>query len=575
MARLMTGRGANRPSLVKERVTTAGRRWVARFAGGALLIGVSLVLAGCMHDCSGVGEFSSSQYLGQGSATLDAAQPMAEQRITVRINAAALPAGVPTTATLLIGPGADARPSPSLEPAVGVVEPPAVVPEVTIIRDDTDTVVPSTISWGADIPGFGPTLAAIPIDCPSGEACERTYRVRIAGPSLGAGEHVSASWFVQAKIEWTGIRSACGIPEGARVDVDTTEPRLIAADRSAFAPVVVSEEAGGGLIARHVTVTSEGPVPSAASMRISVLQPTSGEPSAERPRWRQWVRVLSDTTTTPVADMLVGQEPYHPAALRGGTLDVPILGDCPPAEPCRRGYWVVFQNFPVTSRWFGVPLEADLPNVGRFAWTATATSGYADPRDAAPRLGLDVDDVASGLPAEATLTQAADPVTLVTNKVPTALDVTITVPDRRMPANVIDDLAASAVIVNVSGHGVALVTEVQGSGAGPITGFFNGDGSTNLIAHPFDDCPASGPCTATLQLVGTFNVESTGSQDDSAELSWGVELLGAPAGTTITFGPLREIANESGPSVPVVGLGVAGLTFAALALVRWRRRTSR
>jgi hypothetical protein len=532
-----------------------------------------LILAGCIQDCFGYGELESSEYVGGVSAILDAAHPIAEQRITVRLNAAALPAGVATKTTLVIGPPAThTQPVPSLGPTQLPTTPPALVPEVTIIRDETNTVVPTTVSWSSRTAQYAPVFASIPIDCPPAKACVQAYRIRVAMPSLADGEQASVSWDAEAKITWTGATGTCGRPAGASLTIDRADPELVAAETSAFAAPAAIEEDGASLIGRHVIVTSDGPVPSAASMRISTLQHRTGEPSERNPEWRQWIRVIPDNVTNPAADALVGEEPYSMDTLRGGTLDVPILGDCVPREPCRRGYWVVFQNFPAVPPRQGAPAAT----VGRFAWTATAMTTYARGGPAPPAtLTLRVDTLDNPLPPEPTVTEAAAPVTLVTNKVSTALDVAITVPERPQPENGIDRLAASAAIVNFVGNGDGLVTEVRGDGAGPIIGHANGDGRANLIAHPFAACPGTGPCTATFQLVGTFHVERTGSQADTATVSWGVQLLGAPPGTTVTFGRPHELPHPTEPSAGFAILAGLALVLAALVVIRWTRRRPR
>jgi hypothetical protein len=542
---------------------------------GGLFVAAILIVAGCfgiIGDCFGYGELESGSYAGAASAVLDSAHPIAEQQITIRLSAAALPADIATKATFEVAPDTNVQPVPSIDPGQTFTTPPSLVPEVTIIRADTNTVVPATVAWASRTGSFRPVFASIPIDCPAAKPCERAYRVRVSAPSLREGEQVSVSWIAQAKLVWTGSSGPCGRPEGATAKLEQTPPRLVAASESAFA-AGIAQENGGNLIARHVTVTSDGSAASSASMRISTAQRATGPSTERNPEWRQWVRVLPDNVNAPVGEALVGDEPYTSAVLRGGTLDVPILGDCPAGVPCRRGYWVVFQNFRPVEPWPGEP-DRSL-DVGGFAWSAAATATSAEGSTGPPVLTLQIDDLDSGLPAHPTVAQSAPPITLPTNKVPTALDVTITVPVRPQPENGLDPLAASVAIVNVTGSGVALVAEVRGDGAGPIVGAFNGDGRSNLIAHPFGACPDTGSCTATLQLVGTFHVESSGSQAESASLAWAVQLLGAPAGTTVAFGTPHQLPVAQRLSAGPVIVGALALMLVVLAAVWWRRRRAR
>jgi hypothetical protein len=514
----------------------------------------------------------SSHYTGSGTATLSAQTPLAEQLISLRINAAALPAAVPTSAELYVFAADDAAPAEASQDPAEVDAPPLVVPVVMIIREDTGEVMSSTVTWSGQARRERNVYAVIPIDCSVGADCERRYRVRVAAPSLAAGQTVSASWLTQARLDYEGVDSGCGVPSGARAEVEVDSPHMVAASDSGFGTTVPITERAAHLVARHITVTSEGGRPSAAAVRISTVEVNPGNDAAEwNPWYHQWVRVVPDGSTAPVADDLVFKLPSGAEPLPGGTLDVPVLDGCPPGEPCTRGYWVIFQNFPYAPESRFAPARS-IQDPGPFAWTAAATASFADTGDMPASISVRVDDRDSGLPSDVTVRAKAPPVVLTSNKTPTALDVTITVPARPRPENGIDALAASGVVVNVSGSGVALTTEVQGGGPGPLTGYFNGDGSTNLIAHPFDSCPATGPCTVNLRLVGTFHVEQTGSQRESAELAWAVELVGVPADTTVAFGDLRELSGSAMDPTGFLVPGVAGLVLVGLALLAWKRR---
>ena len=515
------------------------------FGRGAILLGRAsplalLLLVGCIGgpDCGASNEIRTSVPSIPNAAVLDAAHPIAEQRFTVHINAEALPTTGTAEPMLIVshqapipGPrstGATASPSTA----------PAIVPEVTIIREDTGEVVPATP------PANGPgvifvrgAFTMIALDCPMGEACDRTYRVRFAAPDLKKGQSVPASWSVLLDIAYTGIDTLCGAPNKGAATVETRNPVLVPAARAAFTKPVSHDEAAAPFVARHVTVTSAGPAPDAASLRLRVLQAPRVEPTDTF--WRPWVRVLADGATTPAANALVGGQSYT-VPTDPVTLDVPVLGDCPEGDACRRGYWILFENIEAAPP--GPSVLDPRPSIlGRMSWSVTATSAFERAGEAAPRLTVTVDEPTDQSPPPPSLEAAADEVILRTNKVPTALDAVFTVPERPAVRDGLDPLAASFVVVHVRGHGSALVPLLEGDGAEPSRVYFNGDGAANLVAHPFDRCPPTGPCTVTVRLVGTFQVDRYGSQATSAKLSWSVSVLGAPAGTTVTFGDPYEM----------------------------------
>jgi hypothetical protein len=494
-----------------------------------------LLLAGCIGgpDCGGSNELTSSSPTHPSSAVLDTAHPIAEQRVTIHVNADALP--TETTEARLVVVAPNPIPAPVASGATESPAPPAIVPEVTIIRDDTGDIVPATRPWTGPSVRFASALASIPLDCPTGTACDRTYRVRFAAPSLQDGERVAPSWSVFVDVMYAGLDTACGMPDHGEATVETSDPVSVPAARSAFAAPVGHDEAPAATVARHVTVTADGSTPDATSLRLHVVQAPRADQSD--PFWRPWVRVLQDGSATPSASTFAAGRPYESLGPDGATLDIPVLGDCPQGDACRRGYWVLFENIPVVPAWPGSP-EPRSSTIGQMSWSVAATSAFERVGETKPRLTVTIDDVAEGPPPEEPLEAAADDVVL---KGPTAIDAVFTIPGRPEPRDGLDPLAASVVVVHVKGTGTALVTRLEGDGAEPGEGYFNGDGTTNLVAHPFDRCPATGPCTVTLRLVGTRHIEQHGSQGVSGTLSWSVSVLGAPAGTTVTFGDPYEV----------------------------------
>jgi hypothetical protein len=497
-----------------------------------------LLLAGCIGgpDCGRSNEIVSTSPSSPSSAVLDAAHPIAEQRFTIHINADALPTTGTTDARLIVA-ARDPIPAPVASGATGSpTVPPAIIPDVTIIRDDTDEIVPATRPWTGPSARFNAyALASVALDCPMGEACDRTYRVRFAAPSLQDGESVSPSWSIVVDLTYTGIDTYCGTPDHGAATVEASDPVSVPAHRSAFAAPVDHEEAPAAFVARHVTVTADGATPDAASLRLRVVQ--APRVDASDPFWRPWVRVLEDGSTTPSASTFVGGNPYDGPSADGATLDIPVLGGCPEGDACRRGYWILFENIAAAPGWADA-LDPRPSTLGQMSWSVAATSTFERAGESAPGLTVTMDELADGLRADGPLEAAADDVVL---KAPTAIDAVFTVPGRPEPRNGLDPMAAAVVVVHVKGTGTALVTRLDGAGAEPGEGYFNGDGTTNLVAHPFDRCPAAGPCTVTLRLIGTSHVEKSGSKGTSGKLSWSVSVLGAPAGTTVTFGDPYEI----------------------------------
>ena len=345
---------------------------------------------------------------------------------------------------------------------------------------------------------------------------------------------MSPSWSVVVDLAYTGIDTYCGMPDHGEATVEAIDPVSVPAARSAFAMPVAHEEAPAAFVAHHITVTSDGPTPDAASLRLRIVQAPREE--ASDPFWRPWVRVVEDGSTTPSASTFVGGNPYG-SGPDGATLDAPVLAGCPQGDACRRGYWILFENIPAAPEWATV-LEPRPSTLGRMSWSLAAAATYETAGETAPGLTVTVDDLADGLPEDGPLEAAAQDVVL---KAPTAIDAVFTVPGRPEPRDGLDPLAASLVIVHVKGHGLALVTRLEGDGAELGEGYFNGDGMTNLVAHPFDRCPAAGPCTVTLRLIGTTLPERSESKGLSGNLSWSVSVLGAPAGTSVTFGDPYEV----------------------------------
>jgi hypothetical protein len=541
----------------------------------ACVFAVALFVGACIGgpDCGLTGEIRSLPYDDGATAELDRADPVAEQRVTVRLNAAALPADSSFEATLLVlAPEGTSGPSPT--PATTQIVP--VRPfEVTVISEDTGTIVPATASWDERLLGFGPVLASIPIDCPAGSDCERSYRVRVAA-AHGIDEAVSASWTVQARVTYSGVRTTCGIPGDPEADVETSAPVSLPSERIAISEAVGRDETGGQLEVRHMTVTAERAV-AAASLRLSIVRP--GLESEEDPAWRQWVRVFADDGAAPLADTLVGPAPYTGTALGGGTVDVPVLADCPRVGRCSRGYWIVFQSFAAAPRWAARGPDTPPPSLGAMTWTASAIASF-EVDVGADAISVTIDeDVSAGIDPDRMTTASLDEVTVSGGAAPTAVDITFQVPERIAEADGLDPFGPSVAIVHVRASGHALQVRLDGPGAGPLTGYVNGDGATNLVAHPLDACPASGPCAAVVTLLAGGTLPWSESDRGDGVLDVAVDLAGAPPGSTIAIGepyllPASPATGEA-PIAPILLGAVAAVLLVALLARRARRLARR
>jgi hypothetical protein len=427
-------------------------------------------------------------------------------------------------------------------------------------------MLPAPVGFG---PSSGDALAFAALDCRVGNSCDRTFRIRVAAQDLKPGQTLAFAWSVDARLRYSGVQGTCGTPDGATALIAASDPISIAASAAAFAPQVEEQESGGALAARHITITSDGPAPIASSIRLSIHQPNDAP--AETP-WRPWIRVVADGSDVAAAEGSVGDQPYaYSGAPNGGTLDLPVLGNCPASGACTRGYWIIFQSYAVAPAFDSAGKETSPAGLGQLSWGVAATATYANPSATAPHLRLTVDNVAAALPT-AVLEQAADPAKMSASPEPSSLEATFTLSERPGSEVGLDPLAASLVIVHVQAQLVSFGVHLEGDGAGSLSAVFNGDGSINLIAHPFDSCPTSGPCTVHVRIVGPFSTDVHFTPQDSQEIQWGVTVLGAPPGLTVSFAPRFDPAPSTGPSIEQVVALAWVLVLAVLGILIWRRR---
>jgi hypothetical protein len=182
------------------------------------------------------------------------------------------------------------------------------------------------------------------------------------------------------------------------------------------------------------------------------------------------------------------------------------------------------------------------PGVGGIDWQLGTVALREAAGEPAARLELAVDLEPPDLaPAPILQTQAIR--MDIDAQVERFVDVTLHVPadDRSAgPTGVPESLQAAYVVANVTGFGVAHGYHLEGVGAGPFGGGGNGGSAANLIAHPFDACPAAGPCDSVVRMVGVLNPDPHSSMSGIPNVTWQLDVLGAPPGTTATIGPVQE-----------------------------------
>jgi len=541
-------------------------------AGAGFGIGVALLLVACIGgpDCGAIQEIRSYPSAAPERIVLDVAHPVAEQGVTVHLNAAALPADASFDARLYVLAAEDPEAEPTPAPSAPSTDPAHRAFEVTVVDEGTGAVIPASAPWEGSIVGVGRPLASIPISCSAGIACDRSYRLRFAIPE-GVSGAVPFAWTVLTRVTYVGVHAPCGMPSGARTELETMPPTTLTSDRVATAAPVGGDEDGGAVRVHHLTITADR-APRDASLRLAITRP--GFESEQDPAWRQWVRVIEDDESTPLADALVGASPYTGIAIQGGTLDVPVLGDCPEDGACERGYWLIFQNFAAAPRPAVWGPDTPPPSLGKMTWTVSARGTYATGGDAG-RLGLAIDDDRRTAPEPSTVSASAQDVNVSGGAAPTAVDVTFGVPDRPTGSPGPDAFATSFAIVHIQASGKSLQTRLEGDGAGPLTGYANGDGTVNLVAHPLDPCPASGTCSAVVTLVAGGTLPWSGSERGSGVLDVSVDLIDAPPGSTVSVGEpyvLPAAPPSALPIAPLAAVALIGLLLVVLAVALRRRR---
>ncbi len=572
--------GPRGPSLL-PRVLAIGL--VVAAAIGAIFVLFVVLLLNSMRECN-----PPRSVVGEAPAVtvrLDAAHPVAEQRVVVSFNADALPKDLRAGAVTfsVVRPLALPRPSPSLattrtsrpaspsgsatgvrtpgQPVPSVPDPDAAV-RVTFLDGPTSralaTVQPDPIASGV---GFRrDELAVLVLDCRAAEACSHDLRIVVSlvdpGSLVGA---TATTWAFRAEVDY-GFHGCAGPPYTAAATIQPEPPvRLDAAETASTA----AEDASlsGTLLARHVTVSTEA-APQSAWLHLAIRRSAS--------TWVPWLVILPDDGGAAAFDGLLAL-PYRGDPEQ--TVDAPVFERCTPGRPCRAGYWIAIRGVPFSGgsnlswapgRDFGL-VNASIEAV------ALARADSADaPLDV--RLTLDGEPIELGdAPADLTgdipMPLAAD-----TSR---AIEVRLHVPARpAVAAGDLDPLRAAYVVVRVRSTGSGVGGHLDGAGAGPL--FAGPGGFDALIAHPFDDCPPVEACDRTIRLVGTYQSSSGYEPGSPQGDTWRVFALGAPVAVSASVGaavdaPLPNPDSAGERQIPlfvVLIVGIVVVTLCAAIAIR-------
>lgn len=538
---------------------TGTRARVGRIIGCGLLLAVGAVVAYFLLLLSAIRECNAP--LGITGTTreqtmvLDAARPVIDQAIELTVNATALPtAGPPSTVTVAIERA-------SVAPGGGPVRP--VV--AWFVDAERDAVIarmgPDRLASGANdrLPD-----ESIDVKCPPGADCVMRLRVILAlADPVGAGP-VEVAWQVRAEVTNAGWGGCTAPPSSADVAVRAADP-VGAGEGSLATAVLPAQDDVATILARHLTVTTAAAGRGPSVVRVRLVRPTQHS--------IPWVRVLPDDGGPPLIDQLLGQR-Y--AAPPDATIDIPVLTACEPGRPCADGVWLVIQSIPTS------PVTGDLgwnepDRHGVLHWEVTAATYDAAGGRGPGSLDVAIDDAPADLGKAPTV--ESTPVTSALQPgVDQVVDVTLRLDEPPPVVDGLDPLAASMAVAHFEGRGVHVGARLEGAGASSMAGGAAGSGGANLIAHPFDECPASGPCEVTLRLVA-LHTPSQNQRIGDPTATWRVSLLGVPPSTQLTLSasyprPPPVLFEALPPvSTAVLAAMAVGLALVVLDLRRRARRS--
>ena len=290
------------------------------------------------------------------------------------------------------------------------------------------------------------------------------------------------------------------------------------------------------------------------------------EVAVEPARWLPWIRVTDDAGRL-LVDGPLGR-PWSPQ--EETLIEVPALTRCVEGSACSDGLWVVVQAIPsdvppFEPRW--TPLEP----APRFTWAATvSTIGAADATPPALQIAIDATAPDPGaIPA----VEVVGPTVPLADGVTRTVEARIHVPAQAADATDTDWRRGAFAVASWYGHGNTVAASLRGPGASAMGGGARGGGAANLVAHPFDGCPRSGPCDVTVELVSLYTVDPHSSVGGDPKSVWYVSLLGVPADSTVTFGePVDRREDGGGPAGGIPALAVLAAAAVLVGILVARRR---
>ena len=543
-------------TLVKVVLAAAGLAFVA-------LVGLSILIANSFRECN-ASPWIQGVASTMSTVTLDAAHPVAEQTVTVQIPALALPEDVIADAILLkVEPEviAPASPSPSSGSTTprpsGSADPGADLVDVAFIGLDPGTTA------GRIVPAIDePVLAESPsartalLDCPPGVACERMYRVIVSLAEAPGARAVELRWQPSVLIQASSF-GGCPDTVPSRPSVEATTPTAAGVQLASahLAPMAAS----GTVIANHLRLETQA-AGDAAWVRLEVDTEPAG--------WLPWVRVTDDAGRM-LVDGPLGR-PWTPQ--ERSLIEVPAFTRCTEGAACSDGLWVVVQAIPSDVPPFE-PRWTPLAPPARFNWAASvSTMGRAGATPPVPRIAI---DATAPDPGATPAVVIAAPTVPLADGVTRSVEASIHVPAQAAEATDPDWRLGAFAVASWYGHGIRVAAWVEGAGASSIRGGASGDGTANLVAHPFDECPPSSPCDVTLHLVSRFSADPRSSVGGEPKSVWSLSLLGVPANSTVTFGdPVDEREEGSVPGNLIPGLAVLAVGVLVVILLARRSRAS-
>ena len=189
-------------------------------AGAGFGIGVALLLVACIGgpDCGAIDEIRSYPSAAPERIVLDVAHPVAEQGVTVHLNAAALPADASFDARLYVLAADDPDAEPTPAPSAPSSEPAHRAFEVTDRGRGHRRGHPGERALGGVDLRCRSTVRLDPDSCSAGI----DVRSRVSPPVRDRGRRQrgrARRMDLQTRVTYVGVHAPCGMPSGARTEL--------------------------------------------------------------------------------------------------------------------------------------------------------------------------------------------------------------------------------------------------------------------------------------------------------------------------------------------------------------------